>query len=270
VGDPVPLNALLPSPGLFSVLAMTTSVVRCGSAVAFRSSCAPSPLRLKTTVSIHRPHAPFPEIAMSPPGAFMAVLPASVDFVAWNAAESVAAKKSLDSTLCCNLIRLNRAPSRGVATLGHLGMGTDERLRNLEELTRYVLAIVDLQDAARGARYLAEAPWLALAPPVRRCLITGTFASYWRPFTNKGYGRLPEPALSEDQKRVHAWAGKQRNRIWAHTTPGSTRIVELDGAPRVTRGSIRIKSVPPVKREYFALADLADHLAERYQAVLDK
>ena len=161
------------------------------------------------------------------------------------------------------------SPSLAVATLAHIG--THEKPRNLEaELTRYVLGIADLQDAARGARYLAEAPWLELSPPVRRCLITGTFTSYWRPFTNKGYPRLPELDLSEDQKRLHTWAGKQRNRIWAHTTPGSTRKVEIDAAPRTTRGSIRIKSMPPTKREYVALAELAEHLIERYRAVVDE
>ena len=150
-------------------------------------------------------------------------------------------------------------------------MGIDEKRRNLEtELTRYVLAIADLQDAARGARYLAEAPWLELSPPVRRCLITGTFTSYWRPFTNKGCRALPKPDLSEDQTRVHNWAGKRRNRIWAHATPGATRKVEIDAATRTTPGSIRIKSKPPMKREYLALAELAEHLIEQYQTVVDE
>jgi hypothetical protein len=101
----------------------------------------------------------------------------------------------------------------------------EERRAHAEEARRERLlrSISDMDDAAVAARWLHETYPAGFDDfRLRIVMETGLFVTYARPFT-EGRGNPPLPVapttgLTDEQRRIHAWAIERRKKSAAHGT----------------------------------------------------
>ena len=108
---------------------------------------------------------------------------------------------------------------------------------------------------------------------------TGLFVTYARPFT-EGRGNPPLPlaptsGLTDDRRRIHAWAIDRRKKSAAHVDrdnldriviPEDVTVTDADRGQSVLQAGGGERYRPPAREDLLALAELAEHLAARYRA----
>ena len=106
----------------------------------------------------------------------------------------------------------------------------------------FLLAISDMQQVERAARYLLDDPHPSDENPapgghaqdvpwrVRRVLETGLVVSYARPFTKGRLSLGGPPKLTTNDRELHDWLLAQRKQVHAHNDETFYRqVVGLDG-----------------------------------------
>jgi hypothetical protein len=161
-------------------------------------------------------------------------------------------------------LKTSRGGRRRVAVLPSLRShisGPRETAQPEAELTRYVLGIADARTPPGGAT--SRAPWLSVAAR-RRCLTRGR-SSYWRPSPTKATRatRLTSPKI-----KAPTYLGRETATGFGRMTPGSTR----KSRSMLPENDPRLHSyqVMPIKAQLRRAAELAEHLIERYRAVVGK
>jgi hypothetical protein len=158
----------------------------------------------------------------------------------------------------------------------------EERRALAEEARRERLlrSISDMDDAAVAARWLHETHPAGFDDfRLRIVMETGLFVTYARPFT-EGRGNPPLPlaptsGLTNDQRRIHAWAIERRKKSAAHVDrdnfdriviPEDVTVTDADRGQSVLQAGGGERYRTPSRDDLLALAELAEHLAARYRA----
>jgi hypothetical protein len=144
---------------------------------------------------------------------------------------------------------------------------------------RLLRSISDMDDAAAAARWLYDTYPAGFDDfRLRIVMETGLFVTYARPFT-EGRGNPPLPVapttgLTDEQRRIHAWAIERRKKSAAHVDRDNLDRIVLPNDVTITdpeRGQVVLEAGrgeryrPPSCEDSLALAELAEQLAARYR-----